>query len=145
MRCKEVNRSFINAIEGNLSQKEQSAFDSHLSQCKECAVDFEQFKAIYQIPEQEIALYKPNPFMAQRVMQALKHNDTAIAVKTRPSIPVSFAFSMAAAGIALGLTIGVLLNSFTQSYSSGDTYEQLAEEFFPNNLFSPYELFDDEQ
>lgn len=145
MKCKEANKSFINVIEGNLSPKEQMVFHSHLDQCKECAIDFEQFKAIYQIPEQEIALYKPNPFMAQRVMRALADDETPITEKPRYSITVPFAISMAAAGIVLGLTIGTLLNSFTQSYSGGDTYEQLAEEFFPSNLFSPYELIEDEQ
>ena len=141
MNCKEINNNLINAIEKSLSSDKQSAFEAHLSSCKSCAVSYQRFKNIYLTINTEVEKLTPNPFLAQKVWE--KATTNTIAAKTT-IIPFkrSAVISIAAAGVALGIVLGTLLNSASPKSTvnpKSDYYLQLADDYFPNNLYSPYE------
>lgn len=140
MKCKEANNNFINAIEKSLNTGEQSAFEMHLISCKSCSKSFRRFRNVYQSINTEVEEFTPNPFLAQKVWEKATANSNAIKVPIVP-FPRSAIVSIAAAGIALGIVIGTLLSTSSQSTIStkSEYYLQLADDYFPSNLYSPYE------
>ncbi len=145
MKCKEVHKNFTQSLEQSLLENQKATFEDHLKHCKSCSDAFERFKSIYKIPLNEIGQYAPNPFMAQKVIQKVEQLSTQPKGLPRVALPRSIALSLAIGGIALGIVVGTLLSTATLSQSpNADAFEQLAEEYFPSNLFSPYELIDNE-
>lgn len=140
MKCKEINNSFIYAIEKSLSSDEQSAFEKHLISCNSCSKSYQRFRNVYQSINTEVEEFTPNPFLAQKIWE--KATAKTNTIKT-PIVPFrrSAIVSIAAAGVALGIVLGTLLNSSSQSTvnAKSEYYLQLAEDYFPSNLYSPYE------
>jgi anti-sigma factor RsiW len=140
MKCKEVNSNFINAVEKSLGTEEQSAFEMHLISCKSCSKSYQRFRNVYQSINTEVEEFTPNPFLAQKVWE--KATAITNTVKT-PIVPFrrSAIVSIAAAGVAMGIVIGTLLSSSSQSTvnTKSEYYLQLADDYFPSNLYSPYE------
>lgn len=145
MKCKDIHKNFTQALEQSLLENQKAAFEEHLEHCKSCSDAFKRFKSIYEIPSIEIGQYAPNPFMSQKVMQKVEQLSTQPKEPPRVALSRSIALSLAIAGIALGIVVGTLLSTATLTQNPNeDAFEQLAEEYFPSNLFSPYELIDNE-
>lgn len=144
MKCKEINNSFIYAIEKSLSSDEQSAFEKHLISCNSCSKSYQRFRNVYQSINAEVEEFTPNPFLAQKTWEKATANTN---VTRTPVVPFrrSAIVSIAAAGVALGIVIGTLLNSPSDSVinTKSEYYQQLAEDYFPSNIYSPYEELED--
>ncbi|HCY00165.1 MAG TPA: hypothetical protein DG754_08505 [Bacteroidales bacterium] len=140
MKCKEINNSFIYAIEKSLSSNEQSAFEKHLISCKSCSKSYQRFRNVYQSINTEVEEFTPNPFLAQKVWEKATANTNSIRTLIVP-LQRSAIVSIAAAGVALGIVMGTLLSTSSQSTinTNSEYYLQLAEDYFPSNLYSPYE------
>lgn len=142
MNCKEVNNNFINTIEKSLSADKQSAFEAHLSSCASCTESYRRFRSVYQSINIEVEGLTLNPFLAQKAWE--KATAKVNAIET-PIVPFrrSAIVSIAAAGVALGIVLGTLLNSSSPTVNTNSEYSiQLADDYFPSNLYSPYEELD---
>ena len=139
MNCKKANTNYIDAIEKTLSHDEQKAFEQHITSCQTCSKSFQKVKEVYQSINAEVEEYAPNPFLAQKIWDRLSSKQNAestIIPFTRRAV-----VSLAAAGIALGIVIGTLFNTSSSSTVSpnDEQWTQLAEDYFPSDMFSPYE------
>ena len=141
MNCKEVNKNLLSFLDGDLKPEKQSRIEQHLANCERCSLALQNIKNIYSEINDEVDSLKTNPFLAQKVWNKVQANQSSSNV---PVIPLkrSSIITIAAAGIALGIAIGSLLNS-TVSINSNATSEQnwtqLADDYFPSEVFSPYE------
>jgi anti-sigma factor RsiW len=144
MNCKEVNNNMLSFLEGNLNQEKESKMKMHLSGCSTCEKNLAKVKSIYQIIDEDKDSVEPNPFLATKVWEKVQSQKTSIEV---PIIPLKRAtiIYIAAAGIAFGIVIGSLLNTTLPHSENGGQEEywtQLADDYFPNEVFSPYEQLD---
>lgn len=131
-------------MEGLLPAVKQQKLDEHLKSCSKCAQMYSQMEVIYGSIQNEVDNFTVSPNFSQQVMSKIErmegHKELPKTVKLRPST----AISIAAAGIALGITIGTLMDSLAdyQGLNSEIAQEQMAEEYFPTDLFSPYDELD---
>lgn len=144
MNCKKANKNLLSFLDENLSEPTQKAIKQHLTTCNACTQKLEDLKSIYTSIETEKNEFSPNPFLASVVwakMQNKSNNHTAPVISMRKSMFVT----LAAAGIALGITIGTLFNTWVSernSYESSNNWTQIAEDYLPNEVFSPYDNLD---
>ncbi|HDP54796.1 MAG TPA: zf-HC2 domain-containing protein [Bacteroidetes bacterium] len=138
MNCKKTNTNFIDAIEKTLSNDEQKAFEQHIASCQTCSKSFQKVKEVYQSINAEVEEYAPNPLLAQKIWDRLSSKQNA--ESTIIPFTSRAVGSLAAAGIALGIVIGTLLNTSSATVSPNDEqWTQLAEDYFPSDMFSPYD------
>jgi anti-sigma factor RsiW len=143
MKCKESNINLLSYLDGELDREKHDRLEQHLASCEQCQKALENVKHIYTGIEQEKEEYQPNPYLAAKVWDAL-HSKKSINV---PIIPLrrTTIVTIAAAGIAFGIAIGSLFSA-SLSNADGNTqnqWSQLADEYFPSDVFSPYENLDD--
>lgn len=138
MNCKKTNTNFIDAIEKTLSNDEQEAFEQHIASCQTCSKSFQKVKEVYQSINAEVEEYAPNPLLAQKIWDRLSSKQNA--ESTIIPFTSRAVGSLAAAGIALGIVIGTLLNTSSATVSPNEEqWTQLAEDYFPSDMFSPYD------
>jgi anti-sigma factor RsiW len=141
MNCKEVNKNLISFLEGELNDAEQNSLQEHLNACSDCKKNLIQLEKIYSTIEIEKMEFNANPFMAQKIWDNMQSSESTF---NAPVIPMrrSTIITIAAAGIAFGVAIGSLLNStiFIQpNNTSEESWSQLADDYFPSDIYSPYE------
>lgn len=137
MSCKLTNNNLLNYIDGNLDTPSQQKVKEHLESCLECHEKFVHLKSIYGLIEIEKQTVIPNPFLSSRIWEKVNQVNVPIIPLRRFTIA-----TIAAAGLAIGIVIGSLFNTtnkFSISSTSNQTWEQLADDYFPGDSFSPYE------
>ncbi|MDY0201437.1 MAG: zf-HC2 domain-containing protein [Bacteroidales bacterium] len=144
MNCKKINIDFLNFLDGNLSESAQEATKEHLAKCSDCRQKLENLKSVYTSIETEKDEFKANPFLASKVWAKLQdeHIPSATPIITMRRTTIA---SIAAAGIVLGITLGALFNTWVSernSYEQINSWTQIAEEYLPNEVFSPYDNLD---
>lgn len=147
MKCKEVNSNLIAYIENEISLETRKLVDKHLSGCQVCQVALKNLSSVYQEIENEKAEFTHNPYLGVKIWSKLKEPE----FRTAPAIPirrVTIAY-IAAAGVFLGITLGTFLSNYlfdNNQTNDTETWTQLAEEYFPSNLYEPFaELNENEQ
>ncbi|NHB67256.1 anti-sigma factor family protein [Perlabentimonas gracilis] len=144
MKCKEANINLLSYLDGELNTEQQSRVEQHLASCEQCQVALENLKQIYIDIKGEKEQYQPNPYLATKVWNRLQTSNQSVKV---PVIPMrrSAIATLAAAGIAFGIAIGTLFNASVADTNGNnqDQWTQLADEYFPSDVFSPYEILDD--
>ncbi|PKP38333.1 MAG: hypothetical protein CVT98_05185 [Bacteroidetes bacterium HGW-Bacteroidetes-15] len=141
MNCKEVNKNLLSFLDGDLVPATQNNIELHIANCESCQLALQKLKEVYSEIHEETNSVKPNPYLAQKVWDKVHSNEGNISV---PVIPLkrSTIFTIAAAGIALGIAIGSLLNttvSENSNTSNEQNWTQLADDYFPSEVFSPYD------
>lgn len=141
MKCKEVNKNLLSFLDGELNKQQSEATDQHLAQCEACNRSYLRLKSIYSCIDDEIESYEPNPFLAQKIWDRIHTKESTIYA---PVIPMrrTTIVTIAAAGIAFGIAIGSLLSSSVSTAPEGNTeqyWSQLADDYFPSEVYSPYE------
>jgi predicted anti-sigma-YlaC factor YlaD len=143
MNCKEVNKNLLSFLDGELNEAQNTSIKLHIEKCHNCATVFQQIRELYTTIEIEKEQFEPNPFLAQKVWSKVHSHSSTIA---SPIIPFRrlTVVSIAAAGIFLGVAIGSLFNIIipTQSIGNEQEWSQLADDYFPNEIFTPYENLD---
>ena len=144
MKCTKTNIDFLTFLDGNLSQPVQEAIKEHLATCSACRQKLDNLKAVYTSIETQKVEFRANPFLASKVWAKLQDeritSTAPIVTMRRPIIA-----SIAAAGIVLGITMGTLFNTWISernSYEQTNSWTQIAEEYLPNEVFSPYDNLD---
>lgn len=144
MKCKKSNINLLSYLDGELDQEQQKRFEQHLTSCEQCQKALENLKQIYTGIEQEKEEYQPNPYLAVKVWDKLQTSNKSAKV---PVIPLrrSTIVTIAAAGIAFGIAIGSLFSASLPNAQANaqDQWTQLADDYFPSDVFSPYENLDD--
>lgn len=145
MKCKEANINLLSYLDGELNTEQQGMVEQHLASCKQCQGALENLKQIYiDIIKGEKEQYQPNPYLATKVWDKIQTSNQTVKV---PVIPMrrSTIATLAAAGLAFGIAIGTLFNASLADTNGNnhDQWTQLANEYFPSDVFSPYEIFDD--
>lgn len=141
MNCKEVNKNLLSFLDGDLKPERKRNIEQHLANCEKCSHALQNIKIVYSEINNEVGSLKANPFLAQKVWDKVQANQSSSNV---PVIPLkrSSIITIAAAGIALGIAIGSLLNltvSINSNASNEQNWTQLADDYFPSEVFSPYE------
>ncbi|HZJ73762.1 MAG TPA: zf-HC2 domain-containing protein [Perlabentimonas sp.] len=141
MNCNKANIDFLNFLDGTLSESTQEAIKEHLATCNACKEKFENIKEIYTSIETQKDEFKENPFLAAKVWDRLQDKSKTSAA---PIIAMrkSAIATLAAAGIAIGITIGTLFNTWVSernSYEQINSWTQIAEDYLPSEMFSPYD------
>ncbi len=146
MKCNKVNKNMIGLLDNALDSNLQGKMQGHISSCTKCEKKLEALKDFYGAIEAEKNEYKANPFMAQKVWDKIHSTQTKPTGVIIPLRRMAIA-SIAAAGIVFGIGIGSVLNSvlFNGDYNKqNQEWSQLADDYFPTEVFSPYEeLIDD--
>ncbi|MFP4556994.1 MAG: anti-sigma factor family protein [Bacteroidales bacterium] len=146
MKCKKVNKNMMGLLDGTLDSNMQGQIQNHLNSCTKCYKEFNALKDIYAAIEIEKDEFKANPFMAQKIWDRIHSPQAKLSGIIIPIRRMAIA-SIAAAGIVFGIAIGSLLNNmlFNGGYNTTEQeWSQLADDYFPNQVFSPYdELVDD--
>jgi predicted anti-sigma-YlaC factor YlaD len=140
MNCKEINTNLIAYLENSLSKAVHQAFENHVSACDSCKKMVTNFSKVYNYIDQEKKEYTHNHYLGVKIwnrIETSKHKDVA------PMVPFRrFALtSIAAAGLIIGIALGTLLSSliFTDNNVAADhTWAQLTEEYFPSEVYQPY-------
>ncbi len=141
MSCKLSNINLLNYIDGDLDTEAQAKVKEHLENCLECQENFAHLKSIYGIIELEKQAINPNPFLSSRIWEIVNQQHAPIIPLRRFTIA-----TIAAAGLVIGIVIGSLFNSNTNiSTTSSQAWEQLADDYFPGDSFSPYENLPENQ
>ena len=140
MSCKNKNINLIGYLDGELTPEQKQKVESHLASCQDCQNLLYTLKQTYGIIEQEKEQYQANPYLANKIWNKLQDNSNRVAAPIIPLRRTAIA-SIAAAGIAFGIAIGSLLNSSLTNVNdaSSNEWTQLADEYFPSDVFSPYE------
>lgn len=141
MECKEVNRSLLSYLDGDLNPSTHNDIEQHIANCEACLLMLQKIKGVYTEINQEVDSLTPNPYLAQKVWDKVHSNQPNVSA---PVIPFkrSTIITLAAAGIALGIAIGSLLNaslSVNTNVSNEQSWTQLADDYFPSEVFSPYD------
>ncbi|MDX9771136.1 MAG: zf-HC2 domain-containing protein [Tenuifilaceae bacterium] len=144
MKCKEANINLLSYLDGELNTEQQSRVEQHLASCEQCQVALENLKQIYIDIKGEKEQYQPNPYLATKVWNRLQTSNQSVKVPVIPMRRSAIAI-LAAAGIAFGIAIGTLFNASVADTNGNnqDQWTQLADEYFPSDVFSPYEILDD--
>lgn len=133
-------------MDGELNDAKNTSIHQHIEKCESCAEVFQQIKDLYSTIEIEKKQFEPNPFLAQKVWSKVHSKSSAIG---SPIIPFRrlTVVSIAAAGIFLGIAIGSLFNMIlpTQSKNAEQEWSQLADDYFPSEIFTPYENLDNNE
>jgi anti-sigma factor RsiW len=137
MSCKLSNSNLLNYIDGDLDTANQQMVKEHLENCLECHEKLVQLKSMYGIIEIEKQALTPNPFLSSRIWEKVNQVNVPIIPLRRFTIA-----TIAAAGLTIGIVIGSLF--YSTSNVNGTTYseqawQQLADDYFPGDSFSPYE------
>jgi len=142
MNCKTVNTNLSSFIEGNLPFETQQEIANHFNACIQCKLQLQVLKNILEEVEIEKKELNANPFLSQKIWSMAVPMVAPIFLLRAKTI-----VTIAAAGLAVGLIIGSLTNNFsTNSIQSSDqTWEQLAEDYFPSDNLSPYDNFTNNQ
>jgi anti-sigma factor RsiW len=141
MNCKEVNKILISFLDGELNEAAQNSLQEHLNDCNECKKNLLQLEKIYSTIEIEKKEFSPNPYMAQKVWNKMQSSESTFKTPVVPMRRVTI-ITIAAAGVAFGVAIGSLLNStiYNQPNNTNEqTWSQLADDYFPSDIYSPYE------
>lgn len=142
MNCKTVNTNLSSFIEGNLPFETQQEIAIHLNSCSQCKHQLQVLKSVLEEVENEKSELIANPFLAQKIWSMAEP-------MVAPIIPLraKTIVTIAAAGLAIGFIIGSLTNNFNSNsiQSSDQTWEQLAEDYFPSDNLSPYDNFSNNQ
>lgn len=147
MNCKEAHKNLLSFLDGELPREKQIAIEQHLSPCKSCQEALAKLQGIYAGIDEEVKAYVPNAYLASKVWSKVNSKHELVNV---PVIPMRRAhiITIAAAGIAFGIAIGSLFNaslSENVNSTSEQNWTQLADDYFPSDVFSPYEeLVDNE-
>jgi predicted anti-sigma-YlaC factor YlaD len=144
MNCKEVNKNLLSFLDGELNEAKNRSIQLHISNCKNCQEAFHQIKSLYSTIDIEKEQFEINPYLAEKVWTRLHSTGSSI---NTPIIPLRrlTIVSIAAAGIFLGIAIGSLFNmAFTNQTTEATEQEwsQLADDYFPNEIYTPYEELD---
>lgn len=137
MSCKLSNINLLNYIDGDLDTETQATVKEHLENCLDCQENLAHLKSIYGIIELEKQAINPNPFLSSRIWEKVNQQYVPIIPLRRYTIA-----TIAAAGLTIGIVIGSLFNSTSSisvSTTSQQAWEQLADDYFPGDSFSPYE------
>ena len=141
MNCKEVNSKLIKYIDKELEANQLTQFEEHLSVCSECRMLAEEMSLVYSSIETEKNSFAPNPFMGEKIWAKIQSSQENQTETVTPIRRVSLAY-IAAAGIFLGIALGTLFSNliFTGANESTEqTWTQLADEYFPSDIYEPYE------
>lgn len=141
MNCKEVNKSITAYIDKELDASQTAQFEEHLSVCSECKELVAEMKLVYGEIEAEKNEFTPNPFLGNKIWQKIQEEKFAESAPVIPLRRMSIAY-IAAAGIFLGVTLGTFLSNllFTGTNENTEqTWTQLADEYFPSDIYEPYE------
>lgn len=141
MNCKEAHKNLLSFLDGELQGEKQLAMEQHLSSCKSCQEALEKLQGIYAGIDAEVKAFEPNPYLASKVWSRIHSKQESVNV---PVIPLRRAYiiTTAAAGIAFGIAIGTLFSASSTSdvnSTSEQNWTQLADDYFPSDIFSPYE------
>lgn len=141
MNCKEAHKYLLSFLDGELQSDQQFAIEQHLGSCKSCQEALKMLQGIYAGIDEEVKAFEPNPYLSSKVWSRIHSKQESINV---PVIPLRRAhiITITAAGIAFGIAIGTLFNSSSTSdvnSSSEQNWTQLADDYFPSDVFSPYE------
>ncbi len=142
MNCRTVNTNLSSFIEGNLPFEAQQEIAIHLNSCSQCKYKLLDLKRVLEEVEIEKNELNANPFLAQKIW-SMAEPMVAHIIPLRAKTIVT----IAAAGLAIGLIIGSLTNNFNSNsiQSSDQTWEQLAEDYFPSENLSPYDNISNNQ
>ena len=141
MKCIEVNKNLLSFLDGELNEAKQKATETHIAHCEACQVALQKLKDVYTIIESEKESFKPNTFLAQKNLDRGDKKESSIYNPLLPKRRLKVV-TIAAAGIAFGIAIGSLLGSSVSSNSNNDSeqyWSQLADDYFPNEVYSPYD------
>jgi len=124
-----------------LRGEKQIAMVQHLGSCQSCQEALGKLQGIYAVIDEEVKAFEPNPYLAAKTWGKIHTKQETVNI---PVIPLRRAhiITIAAAGIAFGIAIGTLLNaSFSEDMNSPSeqSWTQLADDYFPSDVFSPYE------
>ena len=138
MSCNKTNIEFLNYLDGRLSIQKQEAIAEHLATCSACRKTLENLKEIYASIEIEKDEFTENPFLAAKIWNKLQNKPETPIIRMRKSAIAS----IAAVGIILGITIGTLFNTWISErnrYEQINSWTQIAEDYLPSEVFSPYD------
>lgn len=76
MNCKNLHKKLIFFLEGDLPKNEEEQIQVHLSECKDCALFFEDMKKTLGIIETE-KLPEVNPFFYTRLKARIENQESA--------------------------------------------------------------------
>lgn len=141
MSCKKANKNFLSFLDGDLSTEQHKTIQQHLDGCRTCQDALAKLKEVYSLIEDEKKTIEPNPYLATKVWEKIQHKNTQTATLTIPMSRRAI-ITIAAAGVAFGIVIGTLLNTTTPSQIesiSDQNWTQLADDYFPSDMYSPYE------
>lgn len=141
MNCKEVNTRIIAYIDRELDDSQRAQFAEHLSVCSKCKELVSRMQLVYGEIEVEKNEFSPNPFLGNKVWQKIQDSNSAERVPIVPLRKMSIAY-IAAAGIFLGIALGTFFSSVlfdSSTDSTEQTWTQLADEYFPADIYEPYE------
>lgn len=141
MSCKIFETKLLSYLDGEVDSTLRAKLETHLSSCRKCQEKLYLLQRVYSIIDNEKQNIQTNPFLNSKVWENLKQENEKLNI---PIIPLrKFALTtIAAAGLAIGLVIGSMIsttNNQMASSSSETEWDQLADEYFPNETFSPYE------
>jgi anti-sigma factor RsiW len=141
MSCKIFETKLLSYLDGEVDSTLRAQIEAHLSSCHKCQEELYLLQRAYSIIDNEKQSIQTNPFLNSKVWEKLKQENEKLQI---PIIPLrKFAFTtIAAAGLAIGLVIGSMISrtNYQMANSASETeWEQLADEYFPNETFSPYE------
>lgn len=71
MNCKEVNKKLIFYIENSLIETEKEKVKNHLSECENCAIDFNILKLSFENIEKENQI-EGNPFVSTQILAKIE-------------------------------------------------------------------------
>ncbi|MBN1989852.1 MAG: zf-HC2 domain-containing protein [Bacteroidales bacterium] len=129
MTCKTLNNKMLLYIDGNLSSNESIKLEEHLHSCEKCKKLFEQVSQTYALINEEKGLAEADKDFASQIWKQVHKNRE---LKQTPSIiKLSIITTLAAAGIALGVIVGGTFNEISLQNTNTETWEQLADEYFP--------------
>jgi anti-sigma factor RsiW len=145
MKCKDVNRMLYSFLDGELNEDMHRKVQQHVSTCTKCIETISHLREINSVIEAEKASVELNTFFAQKVVDRLQSKSNQASAPIIPLRRITVV-SIAAAGIFLGVLIGSMANAYLISKpSDGFDYQwsQLADDYFPNEPYSPYDELSD--
>jgi len=143
MDCKDVNKMLYSFLDGELGEAMHRKVQQHITTCEQCIETISYLREVNSVIEAEKVSLKQNPYFAKKVANRIQSESSHIATPVIPLRRFTIA-SIAAAGILLGVLLGSMVSTYINTKPSAGLdshWTQLADDYFPNELYSPYDEF----
>lgn len=141
MNCKSINKNLLSYLDGEMDKVSEKNIRDHLQICNTCQIALEKLKEVYLSIDLEKKAVETNAFMAQKVWDKIHNSHNLVDAPIIPMRRLTLV-TLVAAGLALGIAVGSLLNSSVHNNKSDvleQSWTQLADDYFPTEFYSPYE------